>query len=169
MEVAGANAYWPPQFRRRGSCHAGAAQLWSLGHITRMFPSERDIEDFKTEFGADSILHRLAIPRQSYSGLQAAVVIMPEANKDATLARAWESVRAIARWILARDAEIPASERYEVIVGWRQSVRRLQGQIFKVGGDRNTVQIIADSESWSQCGHAPLIRWEKDVFENHVA
>ena len=145
------------------------AQLATLGHITRMFPSERDIEDFKAEFGADSILHRLAIPRQSYCGLQAAVVIVPDATKDATLARAWELVRAIAHWILDRDAEFPASERYEVIVGWSQSVRRLQGQIFKVGGDRASVQTIADSESWSQCGRAPLIRWEKDVFENHVA
>jgi hypothetical protein len=134
-----------------------------------MFPSEHDVEDFKTEFGADSILHRFAISRQSYCGTQAGVVILPDATKDATLARAWELVRAIARWILVRSSDLPASERYEVIVGWSQSVRRLQGQIFKVGGDRATVQTIADSESWSQCGRAPLIRWEKDVFENHVA
>lgn len=134
-----------------------------------MFPSERDVEDFKAEFGADSILHRLAVARQSYFGLQAAVVIMPEATKDATLARAWELVRAIARWILARDTELPANERYEVTVGWSRLVRRSRGQIFKVGGDRAAVQTIADSESWSLCGRAPLIRWEKDVFENRDA
>ena len=29
--VAGANAYWVPQIRIRGSRHAGVAQLWSLG------------------------------------------------------------------------------------------------------------------------------------------
>jgi hypothetical protein len=133
-----------------------------------MFPSEHDVETFKAEFGAESILHRLAISRQSYCGTQAAVVIKPAPTKEATLQHAWELVRSIARWILARASELPPTERYEIIIGWSQSVRRLQGQIFKVGGDHATVQTIADSAEWTQCGRTPLIRWEKDVFENHV-
>ena len=97
------------------------------------------------------------------------MVITPKDTKDATLAHAWELVRSIARWILVRASELPPSERYEIIVGWSQTVRRLQGQVFKVGGDHAAVQTIADSAEWTQCGRAPLIRWEKDVFENRVA
>lgn len=137
--------------------------------FTCMFPSEHDIEIFKAEFGPESILLRSPIPGQGIHGTQAAAVITPEATKDATLRRAWDSVRAISRWILARGSELPVSERYGLIVGWSQSVRRFQGQIFKVIGDRTTVQTVADSDSWSQCGQAPKLRWEKDVFENHEA
>jgi hypothetical protein len=133
-----------------------------------MFPSEHDVETFKAAFGSESILQRFTISRQTYCGTQAGVVITPELTKEATLRHAWELVRAIARWILVRASELPTSERYEIIVGWSQSVRRLQGQIFKVGGDRATIQTIADSVEWSQCGRTPLIRWEKDVFENRV-
>jgi hypothetical protein len=133
-----------------------------------MFPSEQDLEAFRAEFGPESILHRLAIPRQSYCGTQAAVVIAPEVTKDATLARAWEIVRAVARWLLGRAAGLPANERYEIIVGWSQSVRKLQGQIFKTGGESSAIQTIADSTQWAQCGRAPLHRWEKDVFEKNL-
>jgi hypothetical protein len=134
-----------------------------------MFPSEQDVEAFKTEFGSESVLQRFVVPRQPYCGTRACVVVTPVVTKDATLRCCWELVRAIARWILARSSELPASERYEVIVGWNQSVRRLQGQIFKVGGDRAAIQTIADSAEWSHCGLAPLVRWEKDVFENREA
>jgi hypothetical protein len=129
-----------------------------------MFPSEHDIDIFKADFGPESILLRIPIPGQSIYATQAAAVIIPEATKDATLRRAWESVRAIARWILAHGSELPASERYGIIVGWSRSVRERQGQIFKLVGDRMEVKTVADSESWPQCGRTPLIRWEKDVF-----
>jgi len=151
-------------------CNPGRRLLVRRPHYTHcMFPSDHDIEAFKTEFGRESILERFAISRQSCCGTQAGVVITPKDTKDATLAHAWELVRSIARWILVRASELPPSERYEIIVGWSQTVRRLQGQVFKVGGDHAAVQTIADSAEWTQCGRAPLIRWEKDVFENRVA
>jgi len=130
-----------------------------------MFPSEHDVEAFRTEFGAESIIHRLAIPRQSFCGTQAAVVMTPASTKDETLARAWELVRAIAHWILARAPELPANERYEVIVGWSQAVRRKQGQIFKWGGELATIRGMADSSDWRQYEQALRHNWGKDVFE----
>lgn len=132
-----------------------------------MFPSEYNIELFKQEFGAESIVIRSAIPRQSFCGTQAAVVIIPRSTKEATLTYAWGLVRAIARWILSHASELPANERIIIIVGWSQSVRKLQGQIFKVGGDFATIQTIANTASWSECQYGPLFKWEKDVFQNH--
>jgi hypothetical protein len=129
-----------------------------------MFPREADIENFKVEFGSEGILRRLEIRRRGCHAIQAATVIMPNATKDATLMRAWRLVRSIAHWIIACGTELPVNERYEIIIGWSKSVRKLQGQIFKVSGDRAAVQAIADSESWIQCGCVPLLRWEKDVF-----
>jgi len=51
---------------------------------------------------------------------------------------------------------------------WIAKRLRMGSRIFKVGGDRTTVQAIASSAEWTQCGRAPLIRWEKDVFENRT-
>ena len=82
-------------------------------------------------------------------------------------------MREQARWILAHAHGLPATERYMIIVSWSQSVRRLQGQIFKAGGGVEGVRAISDSADWVEFGkitrqQALLPRWEKDVFDAHA-
>lgn len=146
-------------------------ELGSLGHIPRtaMFPSPQDVEALKSEFGVESIIERMEIRHLACCGTQAAAVITPLSSKEATLIHAWELIRGLARWTLDHTVELPATERYCVIVGWSQSVRRLQGQIFRACGDRERLQHIADATDWHQFEHTIRNNWEKDVFENHVA
>jgi len=133
-----------------------------------MFPSQQDIEDFRAQFGVESVLHRLALAHLNCCGTQAAVLITPARTKAETLALAWEMVRSAARWILSRSADLPMTERYMIIVGWSQSVREFQGQIFKTGGDHAAVRAIAESEDWKAFESALLRNWEKDVFDGRV-
>jgi hypothetical protein len=138
-------------------------------HLSRknnMFPSLQDVESFRSEFGGEAVLHRLPITNLSCNGTQAAAVIKPLDTKDSTLTFAWGQVRKMAEWILQHSAVLPSSERYMVIVGWSQSVRKQQGQIFKVGGERSALAAIAASTDWKKDGFSPLITWEKDVFSN---
>jgi hypothetical protein len=131
-----------------------------------MFPSLQDVESFNSEFGAEAIIHRLPISHLNCNGTQAATVIKPLDSKDSTLEFAWEQVRKIADWILQRSVGLPSSERYMVIVGWSQTVRKQQGQIFKVGGELSALTAIAASANWKKDGYSPLLNWEKDVFTN---
>jgi hypothetical protein len=134
-----------------------------------MFPTQQDIEAFQVEFGSESVLARHHIPQRDFCGTQTAAVITPLPTKEETLKHAWSLARKMARWIFDRAGDLPATERYIVIVGWSQSVRRLQGQIFKVGGDREAIRVISDATDWSTHEHALLPRWEKDVFEGRMA
>ena len=134
-----------------------------------MFPTPHDVEAFKSEFGADSTIDRMEIRHLACCGTQAAAVIAPSQTKEATLTHAWELIRRLALWMLRHTVELPSTEKYCVIVGWSQSVRRLQGQIFRACGDRARLQCIADSTDWHQFEHTIRNNWEKDVFENHVA
>jgi hypothetical protein len=135
-----------------------------------MFPASQDVKAFQSAFGADALLERLQIPRENYCGTQPCVVIRPTTTKDETLIIAWNLMREQARWILTHSSNLPVSERYMIIVGWSQSVRRLQGQIFKAGGAIGEVQAIAASVDWNEFGQTTRQqvlqpRWEKDVFD----
>ena len=134
-----------------------------------MFPTRQDIEAFQAEFGPESVLERHQFPQRDFCGTQAVAVILPSLTKEETLKHAWSLIRSMAGWIIDRAGDHPATERYIIIVGWSRSVRPLQGQIFKKGGDREMIRAVADHTDWSQHEHALLSRWEKDVFESRVA
>jgi hypothetical protein len=138
-----------------------------------MFPSNQDIAEFSSEFGQESFIGRSYVTKLACFGTQVAAVVMPEQSKEATLTRAWGMVRRLADWVLTHADELPPKERIFVIVGWSRSVRTLQGQIFKAGGDIETIRAIAASEDWSHFEQktqyrALLPRWEKDVFDEHA-
>jgi hypothetical protein len=134
-----------------------------------VFPTQQDIEAFQVEFGAESVLDRHQIPQRKFCGTQAAALIVPSQSKEETLKHAWSLVRSLARWVFDRADGLPTTERYIIIVGWSRSVRGLQGQIFKVGGDRDELRVISEAPDWSIREHALLPRWEKDVFHSRVA
>jgi len=133
-----------------------------------MFPSEHDVEEFKAQFGSDSVLHRIPLSHLGCDGLQAAAMITPAPTKAETLEIAWTLVRSVARWVLPQAADHPTVGRFEIIVGWSQSVRKMQGQIFKTGGDQDTVRAIAACENWSQYPSALQQSWEKAAFDARV-
>ena len=135
-----------------------------------MFPSIDDTEAFKSEFGTESVIERLEIPHLERRGTRVVAVITPAKTKEATLVSAWRLVRALADYLLRHSAALPETERYEIIVAWSQSVRRLQGHIFKVAGTLNDIQGIAESADWQTAyPHALRLGWEKDVFDVHSA
>ena len=134
-----------------------------------MFPSAQELDAFRAEFGQESVIHRMQIPRRDNCGTQVVATIVPLPTKEETLNRAWSLARSLARWILARAHELTADERCIVIVGWSRSVRRLQGQIFKMGGTLDILCRLAECADWKTAQkipgqQIPLIRWEKDVF-----
>ncbi len=135
----------------------------------RMFPTSQDVEKFRSEFGAESIIIRTEIRHLACYGTQAAAVIAPLESRDATLAYSWDLIRKLASWVVRHTSDLPATERYCVIVGWSRSVRELQGQIFKACGDRARLQSIADSTDWHQFEHTIRSNWEKGLFNEHVA
>jgi len=134
-----------------------------------MFPSSQDLVAFRLEFGVESIISRMAIPRLGCCGTQTAVVIAPLETRDATLTHSWKLIRNQADWLLRHTRDLPPTERYCVIVGWSRTVRKLQGQIFRACGDQARMQSIADSTGWRQFEHTIRNNWEKGLFDDPMA
>ncbi len=134
-----------------------------------MFPTAQELDAFKAQFGPESVIHRMQIPRRGTWGTQAAATVVPSPTKEETLNHAWGLARSLARWVLARAHELTTDERCIVIVGWSKSVRPLQGQIFKMGGSLDILATLAQCADWQTAQkipgqQIPLVRWEKDVF-----
>jgi hypothetical protein len=134
-----------------------------------MFPTAQDLEEFRAQFGPESVIDRMQIPRRDAWGTQVAATVVPSPTKEETLRHAWSLARSLARWVLARAHELTTDERCIVIVGWSRSVRPLQGQIFKMGGSLDILATLAKCADWQTAQKTPgqqipLTRWEKDVF-----
>lgn len=134
-----------------------------------MFPTAQELDAFRAEFGPESVIDRMQIPRRDTWGTQVAATVAPLVTKEETLDHAWTLARSLACWILARAQELTPDERCFVIVGWSKSVRPLQGQIFKMGGTLDILASLAECADWKTAQkipgqQIPLFRWEKDVF-----
>lgn len=129
----------------------------------------KEADVFFQEFGVEAVRHRLFLSHLHVWGTQVGACIRPERDPAATLDKAWRTVQALARYLLSEVAILPADERYEIIVGWSRSVRPLQGQIFKLGGDAARLKLICSCQSYldyeANSGQAALrLNWQKDVF-----
>jgi hypothetical protein len=131
-----------------------------------MTPSEK--------YGADFIFDRLSIPQSDGSRLsahQACVCIAPKEDEASTLEYAWQIVRELAKWLTETFVGLPEGERFQVIVGWSQAVRRHQGQIFKIWGFRDRMVEIAATPTCEEFARksgdprVPMPGWQKDVFQ----
>ena len=125
------------------------------------------------KYGADFSFDRLSIPQadgKRLSAHQACVCIAPKENEAATLEYAWQIVRELAKWLAETFVDLPEQERFQVIVGWSQAVRRHQGQIFKIWGFRHRMVEIATTATCEEFARksgdsrVPMPGWQKDVF-----
>jgi hypothetical protein len=69
--------------------------------------------------------------------------------------------REMASWVLAHKAEFGRGDRFQLILGLPESVRRVGRQIIKTGGDYNELAKIAD-------GTMPVVpfpRWDIGIFD----
>jgi hypothetical protein len=137
--------------------------------MLEMFPTDSDIKEFKAEFGLESVIQRMQVPRRTTWTTQVAATVLSASSKEETLNRAWSLARGLSDWILARSNLLTPDERVGVIVGWSTLVRPLQGQIFKVGGTVDDLRKLAACEDWKTARELPgqqipIPRWEKDVF-----
>ncbi len=130
-----------------------------------MTPSEK--------YGADFIFDRLSIPQADGSRIsaqQACVCIAPKEDEASTLGYAWQIVRELAKWLTETCVGLPEGERFQVIVGWSEAVRRHQGQIFKIWGFRDRMIEIAATPTCEEFSRktgdprVPMPGWQKDVF-----
>jgi hypothetical protein len=137
--------------------------------VAQMFPTVQDVEGFVAEFGRESVIHRMQIPRRETWATQVATTVLSASTKEETLNRAWSWARALSDWILARVHLLTPDERVIVIVGWSTLVRPRQGQIFKIGGTLDLLRKLAACEDWKAARklpqqQIPVSNWEKDVF-----
>ena len=127
-----------------------------------------DEQTLQSEFGNEAILNRLWLAHLGCHGTQVAATIVPGNTEAGTLQNAWDVVRRLAEWTIRNGVNLPADERFELIVGWSRSVRPMQGQIFKTGGVRCDLQCIASSPTYDEfvsAEHNPLrTNWRKDVL-----
>ena len=130
-----------------------------------MIPSEKYREKFTFD--------RLTIPLGDGSRLsarQACVCIVPMEDEATTLGYAWQIVRELAMWLTETFSGLPDGERFQVVVGWCESVRKHQGQIFKIWGFRDSMCEIAATRTYEEFARksgdlrVPIPGWQKDVF-----
>lgn len=79
---------------------------------------------------------------------QAAVGIRPAGDEGTTLTVAWQVARELAQWLITEFVAVAEETRFQIIVGWSPSVRKHQGQIFKIWGYKEGMQQIVFSESY---------------------
>jgi len=137
--------------------------------LFKMFPTVEEQEEFRKEFGRESSIQRMQIPRHGTWGISIAATVLSESTREKTLNCAWYLALQLSKWILARSQLLTPEERVIVIVGWSALVRPKQGQIFKIGGNLDELKKLAACEDWKTARklsgqQIPLLRWEKDVF-----
>ena len=136
--------------------------------------NERMKPHFISSYGSEFIYEELPLGKVDGSGdllcLQAAVGIEPKSSKEETLSFAWDAVREQATWLLSQSDRFSIRLRYQIVVAWSRSVRNHRGQIFKILGDLERLDLVIKSESYQDYSKivpdnwVPLPGWEKDVF-----
>lgn len=82
----------------------------------------------------------------------------------------WTYVREMAQWILSRRDRFQPGDRFQLTVGWPETVRNTSRQIVKLGGTFDELIRIAASDTFdnfqSAFGHFVFRRgWDKAIYE----
>ncbi len=90
-----------------------------------------------------------------------ATLIRPEPTVSETKALFEHHTREIAKWILSNRDHFSPGDRFQIILGWPESVRDTRRQVIKIGGDFEAVSRIADGTTEV----VPMNGWMNCVFE----
>src|SRR5689334_1291122 len=92
--------------------------------------------DFRAEFGDDSVFDGCDF-RPHFDGwlYNVARLVSLSPNREQHAAKVWAYTREMAAWLLARRAHFQPGDRFQLVVGWPEQVRRTARQIVKLGGD----------------------------------
>lgn len=82
----------------------------------------------------------------------------------------WAYVREMAQWILVRRDRFQPGDRFQLVVGWPETVRATGRQIVKLGGPFDDLSQIAGSDTFgdyqSVSGHSVFRPgWDKAIYE----
>jgi len=87
-------------------------------------------------------------------------LIQPGRTISETAAQAADCTRQIAGWVLANRERFGAEDRFQIVVGWPLSVRKIRRQIVKTGGTYEDIEAIS-----SQRRSVPLREgWITGIF-----
>jgi hypothetical protein len=135
--------------------------------ISESLPSE----EFRNEFGSDSGLEGSDF-RPHFDGFffNAYRVSARSASRDAHMTLVWAYVREMAEWILARRERFQPGDRFQLIVGWPETVRTTSRQIVKLGGTFDQLAQIAATKTFADYQSASnhpvfLPGWDKSIYE----
>jgi hypothetical protein len=101
--------------------------------------------------------------RSTFPGdlVNVASLVNPEPTVDATIAMLEHRTRKIATWTISHRRQFSAGDRFQIILGWPESVRKAGRQVIKMGGDFDAVASIADGTAEI----VPMPGWSNRVFE----
>ena len=87
--------------------------------------------------------------------------VEPQGSAQATAELMQDCARKLAAWILANKERFGVADRFLIIIGWSESVRRTNRQVIRTGGTYEDLENIA-------YGETPLLFrkcWCSGVFE----
>jgi hypothetical protein len=92
------------------------------------------------------------------------------ATREAHVALVWTFVREMAAWIMARRERFESGDRFQLIVGWPESVRITSRQIVKLGGGFDALERIAAAATFAAYHPASdrpvfLPGWDRSIYE----
>jgi hypothetical protein len=91
--------------------------------------------------------------------------VLPAASKAETEDMLVYRVREMAAWILQHREEFGAGDKFQLILGWPESIRTTGRQVIKTGGTFDTLARIFSGDESVVCRHG----WDKGIFEETKA
>jgi hypothetical protein len=89
----------------------------------------------------------------------------PAATRAETESLLVDRTREMASWILNHRSEFGPGDKFQLILGWPESIRKTGRQIIKAGGDYDALARIVS-------GVEPVVTrpgWDKSIFEETTA
>ena len=128
-------------------------------------------DDFHAEFGIGSVLNGSDF-RPHFDGwlYNVARLISPSPSREEHTTKVWAFTREMAAWLLARQARFQPMDRFQLIVGWPEQIRRTSRQIIKLGGSFDELARIAaadESATYEAYLGYPILRrgWDVGIYD----
>lgn len=127
-------------------------------------------KEFERAFGLGSGLSGCDFrPHFDGSLFNAHRLITPAETRDAHLVLVWTYAREMAAWIIQRRNRFEPGDRFQLIVGWPESVRTSARQIVKFGGgfeDLYRIAAAATSPAYEAVSGQRVFRtnWDLGIY-----